>query len=135
LHPMDNRAAIDRVNSAAHTHEKKNRNGASASIWPGISNQLNYVPGIDDRNFRTGGQCRTRTCDLLLVSRKEAISSNCCQLLLMPKNQWFLVGRFESDYYLLLLISVQGPRYSPRYESKATAGAAFLTLRHCPLNL
>jgi hypothetical protein len=40
---------------------------AASAVTGQRSNQLNYVPGIDDRNFRTGGQCRTRTCDLLLV--------------------------------------------------------------------
>jgi hypothetical protein len=41
-----------------------------------------------------GGQCRTRTCDLLLVSRKDTISLNCWQLLLMSKNQCFIASRY-----------------------------------------
>jgi hypothetical protein len=69
---------------------------------------------------KNGGQCRTRTCDLLLVSRKDAISLHCCQLLLIPKNQSFAVFWFVSDCYPLLLITVQGPRYSPRYQIRAT---------------
>jgi len=34
----------------------------------------------------------------------------------MPKNQCFVVFWFVPHYYLLLLITAQGPRSSPRYE-------------------
>jgi hypothetical protein len=40
---------------------------AASAVTGQRSNQLNYVPGFADRNCQTGGQCRTRTCDLLLV--------------------------------------------------------------------
>jgi len=33
----------------------------------------------------------------------------------MPKNQCFVVLWFMSDYYPLLLITAEGPRYSHRY--------------------
>ena len=39
---------------------------AASAVTGQRSNQLNYVPGIGP-DCRTGGQCRTRTCDLLLV--------------------------------------------------------------------
>jgi len=65
---------------------------------------------------QNGGQCRTRTCDLLLVSRKEAMPLHCWQLLLFPKNQSFVVFWSVSDCYPLRLITAQGPRYYPRYE-------------------
>ena len=76
-----------------------------------VSDVLRASPLLSEKN---GFSRRARTYNPPVNSRKEAISSNCCQLLLMPKNQWFLVGRFVSDYYLLLLITVQGPRYFPR---------------------
>jgi len=41
-----------------------------------------------------GGQCRTRTCDLLLVSRNRATSSDCCQI---------ASGGYESVFYRLLV--------------------------------
>jgi hypothetical protein len=39
---------------------------AASAVTGQRSNQLNYVPGFCTER-RTGGQCRTRTCDLLLV--------------------------------------------------------------------
>ena len=39
---------------------------ATSAVTGQRSNQLNYVPGFATGQ-QTGGQCRTRTCDLLLV--------------------------------------------------------------------
>src|SRR5580704_14038591 len=39
---------------------------AASAVTGQRSNQLNYVPGCKPE-CQTGGQCRTRTCDLLLV--------------------------------------------------------------------
>ena len=40
---------------------------AASAVTGQRSNQLNYVPGLTT-GYQTGGLCRTRTCDLLLVS-------------------------------------------------------------------
>jgi hypothetical protein len=41
---------------------------AASAVTGQRSNQLNYVPAFaDGRDFWDGGQCRARTCDLLLV--------------------------------------------------------------------
>jgi hypothetical protein len=42
-----------------------------------------------------GGQCRTRTCDLLLVRRSGAISADCCGILPMPKMSIIRGGRYN----------------------------------------
>ena len=39
---------------------------ATSAVTGQRSNQLNYVPAVGVR-LTDGGQCRTRTCDLLLV--------------------------------------------------------------------
>ena len=54
------------------------------------------------------------------VSRKDGISLHYWQLLLIPKSQSFAVFCFASDCHPLLLITAHGPRYSPRYQIRAT---------------
>ena len=40
---------------------------ATSAVTGQRSNQLNYVPAVVVLSLADGGQCRARTCDLLLV--------------------------------------------------------------------
>src|SRR5579885_1422725 len=40
---------------------------AASAVTGQRSNQLNYVPAVTSAFLTDGGQCRARTCDLLLV--------------------------------------------------------------------